>query len=198
MNRSESKYFNTARRMDEALLALLEEKDFAYITVREICARAGVNRSTFYLHYENMSDLLRETVEMIDERFRASVADATDDKTGGERLAGLPREELFLLLCLAAAGVCAVLAFRFAVPLQAQTPQTLPDTKELAAYTQVELNTADADALCTLPGVGPHNAQAILDYRAQHGPFAQVEDAAQVPGITQAMVDSWAGQAYVR
>lgn len=65
------------------------------------------------------------------------------------------REELFLLLCLAAAGVCAVLAFRFAVPLQAQTPQTLPDTKELAAYTQVELNTADADALCTLPGVGP-------------------------------------------
>ena len=35
-------------------------------------------------------------------------------------------------------------------------------------------------------------------YRAQYGPFAQVEDAAQVPGITQAMVDSWAGQAYVR
>ena len=67
-----------------------------------------------------------------------------------------------------------MLAFRFAVPLQAQTPQTLPDTKELAAYTQVELNTADADALCTLPGVGPHNAQAILDYRAQYGPFAQV------------------------
>ena len=99
------------------------------------------------------------------------------------------REELFLLLCLAAAGVCAVLAFRFAVPLQAQTPQTLPDTKELAAY---------ADALCTLPGVGPHNAQAILDYRAQYGPFAQVEDAAQVPGITQAMVDSWAGPAYFR
>ena len=108
------------------------------------------------------------------------------------------RERLFLLLCLAVAGVCAGLAFRFAVPLRSQKLQTLPDTKELAAYTQVELNTADADALCTLPGVGPHNAQAILDYRAQHGSFAQVEDAAQVPGITRAMVDSWAGQAYVR
>ena len=52
--------------------------------------------------------------------------------------------------------------------------------------------------LVHLPGVGPRNAQAILDYRAQYGPFAQVEDAAQVPGITRAMVDSWAGQAYVR
>ena len=97
------------------------------------------------------------------------------------------REELFLLLCLAAAGVCAVLAFRFAVPLQAQTPQTLPDTKELAAYTQVELNTADADALCTLPGVGPRNAQAILDYRAQYGPFAQV----RMPRRCRALPKQW-------
>lgn len=38
--------------MDEALLALLEKKEFAYITIRELCAAAGVNRSTFYLHYQ--------------------------------------------------------------------------------------------------------------------------------------------------
>ena len=37
MNRSESKYFNTAARMDEAFLSLLEKKDFAYITVKELC-----------------------------------------------------------------------------------------------------------------------------------------------------------------
>ena len=37
MTRSESKYFATAARMDEAFLKLLEEKDFAYITVKEIC-----------------------------------------------------------------------------------------------------------------------------------------------------------------
>ena len=47
MNKSESKYFNTAIRMDEALIALLEKKDFEYITVKEICDKAGVNRSTF-------------------------------------------------------------------------------------------------------------------------------------------------------
>lgn len=60
MNKSQSKYFNTAARMDDALLALLEKKPFAYITVSEICKTAHVNRSTFYLHYENLNDLLVE------------------------------------------------------------------------------------------------------------------------------------------
>lgn len=72
MNRAESKYFSTAKRMDEALIMLLREKGFEYVTVKEICARASVNRSTFYLHYENIGDLLRETIELINERFRAS------------------------------------------------------------------------------------------------------------------------------
>lgn len=40
MNKSESKYFNTALRMDEALIALLEKKDLEYITVKEICHQA--------------------------------------------------------------------------------------------------------------------------------------------------------------
>ena len=52
MNRSESRYFATAARMDEAFLTLLAKKDFEYITVKEICEVAEVNRSTFYLHYE--------------------------------------------------------------------------------------------------------------------------------------------------
>ena len=65
MNKNESKYYNTAIRMDEALITLLEKKDFAYITIKEICDAAGVNRSTFYLHYENTSDLLVETTQYI-------------------------------------------------------------------------------------------------------------------------------------
>ena len=69
MNKNESKYFNTAVRMDEALISLLEKKDFEYITVKEICEAAGVNRSTFYLHYENTSDLLKETTAHITDRF---------------------------------------------------------------------------------------------------------------------------------
>lgn len=69
MNKNESKYFNTAVRMDEALISLLEKKDFEYITIKEICETAGVNRSTFYLHYENTSDLLREATAHITNSF---------------------------------------------------------------------------------------------------------------------------------
>ena len=76
MNKNESKYFNTAIKMDEALISLLEKKDFAYITIKEICEEAGVNRSTFYLHYENTSDLLKETTRYIlDKHFAYYSAD---------------------------------------------------------------------------------------------------------------------------
>ncbi len=69
MNQSESKYFNTSIKMDEAFLELLSHKEFEYITVKEICAASGVNRSTFYLHYETRNDLLIETVEYINHKF---------------------------------------------------------------------------------------------------------------------------------
>lgn len=61
MSKSESRYFNTAAKMNRALISLLEKKPFEYITVSEICKTAGVNRSTFYLHYETIDDLLNET-----------------------------------------------------------------------------------------------------------------------------------------
>lgn len=69
MKKSESKYFNTALRMDQAFLELLEKKDMEYITVKEICEAAGVNRSTFYLHYETIGDLLAESVQYMNEQF---------------------------------------------------------------------------------------------------------------------------------
>lgn len=69
MNKSESKYFNTAIKMDKAFLQLLEKKDFEYISIKEICEKAGVNRSTFYLHYDNTSDLLSESLRYMNEQF---------------------------------------------------------------------------------------------------------------------------------
>lgn len=96
MNRSESKCFHTAARMDEALLALLETKDLAYITVKEICAQAGVNRSTFYLHYETIADLLEESVEHMNAQF-LSYMQQHDPVTFLSRLRDCPLEELYLI-----------------------------------------------------------------------------------------------------
>jgi len=47
----------------------------------------------------------------------------------------------------------------------------------------VDLNTADATALDSLPGVGPVIAQRILDWRAQHGRFSSVDELGEVSGI---------------
>jgi competence protein ComEA len=47
----------------------------------------------------------------------------------------------------------------------------------------ISLNTATADQLNTLPGVGPVLAQHIIDYRTQHGGFRSVDELRQVNGI---------------
>ena len=79
MNKSESKYFNTALLMNQALIELLNKKDFEFITIKEICAKAGVNRSTFYLHYENINELLAECINNIDKKFMTFFDEKTKD-----------------------------------------------------------------------------------------------------------------------
>lgn len=69
MRGKQSRYFETAALMDEALLDLVQEKDLELVSVKEICRRAGVSRSTFYLHYETIDDLLVESVEHVTEQF---------------------------------------------------------------------------------------------------------------------------------
>lgn len=95
-NKSESKYFNTALRMDEALLRLLEKKDFEFITVKELCTAAKVNRSTFYLHYENTYELLAESIETLNSRFIGSFSGG-GKQSFAEKIATLPEEKLYLV-----------------------------------------------------------------------------------------------------
>ncbi|MGN0985879.1 MAG: ComEA family DNA-binding protein [Candidatus Enterenecus sp.] len=52
-----------------------------------------------------------------------------------------------------------------------------------AAEGQIDINTADAQALTALPGIGPARAAAIVAYREEHGPFRYPEELLQVEGI---------------
>ena len=61
----------------DALVGLLDEKEYGRITVREIIDRANVGRTTFYAHFDTKDDLLRE---MCEELFAHIFAAA---KTGG-------------------------------------------------------------------------------------------------------------------
>ena len=95
MNKAESKYYNTAVLMNQALIELLNKKDFEYITVKEICKKAGVNRSTFYLHYETIQDLLDECIENSNKKF----VNYFDNNPGQfvSKIATCPIEELMLI-----------------------------------------------------------------------------------------------------
>lgn len=81
--------------MDTALLDLLQTKELSFITVKEICAAAGVNRLTFYLHYENIGDLLTEAVEQINNDFFEIFKSRS--KISAERISSCPLEELVLV-----------------------------------------------------------------------------------------------------
>ncbi len=64
------------------------------------------------------------------------------------------------------------------------TAGTTAPTQSTAAG-RVNINTAEAEQLQTLPGIGPVLAQRIIDHRMTYGYFKAVEDIAKVEGIGQ-------------
>ena len=92
MNRSEAKFQNTAKKMGSALMTLLESKEFADITIMDICKEAGVNRSTFYAHYDNTYDLLQDTYQGLIGNFLTECT--FDDPVDLSNMRNLTKDEL--------------------------------------------------------------------------------------------------------
>lgn len=95
MNKSESKFYNTALLMNQALIELLNRKNYEFITIKEICKKAGVNRSTFYLHYDNIYDLLCESIENINKKFLSYFAESHAEITN--KIKSNNKEQLILI-----------------------------------------------------------------------------------------------------
>lgn len=103
-----------------------------------------------------------------------------------------------LLAALAIAAASLWLIVPIWLPQKAPAPYVFSAQSAPAAAPLLDINTADAAALTALPGVGQAKAEAIVSYRAAHGPFAALQDVAAVSGISQRMVESWAGLACVQ
>src|SRR5579884_3835195 len=71
--RTDLRVRRTQRLLWEALIALMDERDFEEISVTDICDRAMVHRTTFYKHYEDKYDLLMRGMH---EMHRALAAEA--------------------------------------------------------------------------------------------------------------------------
>ena len=99
---------------------------------------------------------------------------------------------LAVLTVLAAVLIAAGALFLIAPVWQPQRPAAayVP-----AAPTLIDINTATAEELTALPGLGPRKAAALVAYREAHGPFATLADAAAVKGISLRMTESWVGLA---
>ena len=67
-------------------------------------------------------------------------------------------------------------------------PEKTPElTREMQAQPLVDLNSATAEELMTLPGIGETRAQQIIDWRQAHGAFAAPEDVLEIPGIGEGL-----------
>jgi competence protein ComEA len=85
----------------------------------------------------------------------------------------------------------------FELPVPGNTPVTSDNVSPAgseASVPRINLNTATAEELDVLPGVGEVTAARIISYREQYGPFRSVDDLIHVEGISERTIDTFRDQ----
>lgn len=72
---------------------------------------------------------------------------------------------------------------RVRVLASGEDPLPIEEDEVITGPSKININTASFTTLQTLTGIGPVKAQAIVDYRTEHGLFHSVDDLTRVPGI---------------
>ena len=101
---------------------------------------------------------------------------------------------LVVLTVLAAVLIAAGALFLIAPVWQSQRPAAayVPAAVHTAAPkapTLIDINTATAEELTALPGLGPRKAAALVAYREAHGPFRSVDELIAVEGIGEGKLE---------
>ena len=97
--REDPRVARTRTLIEEAFLAVMEEKGFEDLTVGDVADRAGINRVTFYSHFADTHALLAHTVR------KAFAAEVEQAGLAGRRLDTSAVRELFTLSCTYVAGL---------------------------------------------------------------------------------------------
>lgn len=102
-----------------------------------------------------------------------------------------------ILLILTAVFLCLMLALLFHARAGGAAGDYAVETERAAAsseltpdVTPVDINTAGAEELAALPGIGEKLAERIVKYREDNGDFACVEDLMNVSGIGEGKLDA--------
>lgn len=80
----------TKEKIFSTAAGLIKEKGYANVTVSEICARAGIAKGSFYVHYKSKEDIIRESYyadlgAYVEKRYAAWLQDHSDSR-GGARI----------------------------------------------------------------------------------------------------------------
>lgn len=92
-----------------------------------------------------------------------------------------------VLLCVGIAGATPSFALDKTLEQKIEIAKATPD--------KININQASLSELQRLPGVGMKKAQAIIDFRNQHGDFTNINDLEKVKGIGKKMVAKLADKA---
>ncbi len=105
-------------------------------------------------------------------------------------LASRLRDEQQLRVPKVGEGAVAPAAVASAVPVSSVATSTAPVMARATSSALIDLNTADAATLETLPGIGPVTAQQIVAHRARNGLFRTIDQLDDVHGIGTATIET--------
>ena len=170
---SDARIVRTKAALHEALLALLEEKPFDAITVRDISARAGIGYATFFRHYPSKAALLDDVAaDEIGELLTLGLAqlEAADTRAGAETFFRHVDERRALWSVLLTGGASGRMREEFIRQAGAQTSANAPTQQNNGSWLPEDLK--------VIFGVGA--AVEILAWWLYRGRDYSIEQAAEI------------------